>query len=283
MAYYYYSRFRLNHDFSDYVEKATAIYDSLDGKFDIVYRRDNFKFVQVEYSKEGSGYYIIGRIVKYKIEQIEKVIDENNKVSDHIINNKILANSKFIISAETGIIIFEEVKSYIPKDTFPKLFEELFEKNSKTQLKITISPITEPNVFFNRIKEIKVIKRIEIKLVPSNPSSRDIWKKMDEKLHNDKITNYKEILENKNPGEGIIIDDETQSKFLMSEDGYGKSTVEGLDNKGDNIQVSTKDSNLHVRVFVSNAIDDLKDLIIHLKDKIHDIFLRTSKEENNEI
>ena len=275
MPNFYFSRFRLNNNYADYSDKADAIYDGLDSKFDIEYRRDNFNFVKTDYAKEGAGYFVIGSIVKYKKEITEQIINTENAVEDLLINNKVIASAKFIVYPEAGIIVFEENKSYIPKDTFPKLFTELFEKNSKQELKIDISPITEENEFFNRIKEFKEIKKVVINLVPSNPSSRDVWKDIDDRLQSDRITNYKEILENKKTGEGILIDDVTESKFRMSEDGYGVSELDGVDNEGSHLHLSTKDSNLHVKISLPYGIEDVRELLYHLKDKIQDIYLRT--------
>lgn len=278
MPNFFFSRFRLNQDFNVYYDKTLAVYDAIDGKFSIEYRKDNFKFVNMELIKEGSENYIIGRIVKYKLEQLLDVIEDgSNEISEVIVKNKILATSRFIIRPEEGIIVFEDIPSYIPKDTFPKIFEDLFKKNNEKQLEITISPITDENAFFTRINEIKQIKRVVISLVPSNPSNRDVWKEMDEKLKNDNITNYKEVQENKSPNGGIKIDEETKSKLHMSEDGYGKSQVQGIDKDGDFVTVSTKDSDKHINKKVPFDFDEIRSYIQYLSGKFIDIISRTNK------
>ncbi|MBK7434578.1 MAG: hypothetical protein IPI66_12245 [Chitinophagaceae bacterium] len=108
--------------------------------------------------------------------------------------NLLLAEVRFIYDANESLLIYEEDKSHIPKDTFPDRFLEILKENSLQQLlPITVEPITETYSFFNRLKEIKVKKHT---LRPSNPT-RDIWKDVDEKFKEDKITNYKEVQENK--------------------------------------------------------------------------------------
>lgn len=278
MPNFFFSRFRLNQDFKVYYDKTLAIYDAIDGKFPIEYRKDNFKFVNMDLIKEGSINYITGRIVKYKLEQSLDVIEEgSSEISEVVVKNKILATSKFIIRPEEGIIAFEDIPSYIPKDTFPRIFEDLFKANNEKQLTITISPITDENAFFTRIKEIKEIKRVVISLVPSNPSNRDVWKEMDEKLKKDNITNYKEIQENKSPNGSIKIDEETKSKLHMSEDGYGKSQVQGVDKDGDFITVSTKDADKHLKKKVQYDFDEIRSYIQYLSSKFVDIINRTNK------
>lgn len=278
MPNFFFSRFRLNQDFNAYYDKTLAVYNAIDGKFPIEYRKDYFKFVSIELIKEGVENYIIGRIVKYKLQQqLEVIEDGSNEISEVLVKNKILAASKFIIRPEEGIIAYEDIPSYIPKDTFPKIFETLFKSNNEKQLEITISPITDENAFFTRIKEIKQIKRVVISLVPSNPSNRDVWKEMDEKLKNDNITNYKEIQENKSPNGSIKIDDETKSKLHMSEDGYGKSQVQGIDKDGDYITVSTKDADKHLNKKVIFDLDEIRSYIQYLSGKFAEIISRTNK------
>jgi hypothetical protein len=278
MPNFYFSRFRLNKDFKSYYDKTIAVYASIDGKFNFEYRKDFFKFVDMDLIKEESESYIIGRIVKYKFEHPQKVIEDNsNTITEVVVKNKILAASKFIIKAEEGLIIFEEISSYIPKDTFPKIFEELFKKHNQDGLEISISPITDENVFFTRIKEVKKVKKIVISLVPSNPDNRDIWKKMDEKLKDENVTHYKEVLENKSPDGSITIDKETESKFFMSEDGYGKSTVQGLDDNNELITISTKDADKHTKKRISFDTDDIRFYIGQLKSKVTEIINRTKK------
>lgn len=270
---FFFSRIRLNQNVS-YSDKGVLLYDGVDSKFNIEFRKDLYKFINSDYIKEGNDQYVIGEMIKYKPEFIEKYLDEEtNSEAERRVTNKILSKVRFIIHPESGIIVYEEDKSYIPSDTFPTIFNQLFEKNSDPEKNILIdlSPLTEPNDFFERIEKIAKIKKIEIKLVPSNPSSRDLWDDIDKSLHERGITNYKEIQENKKLNGSIEIDEETKQKMHMSEDGYGLSTVEGLDSEGSPVKFSTKDADVQVKQRVETSNLDFRQLIAKLKDKIFEI------------
>lgn len=276
MPTFYFSRFRLNKDFSDYYDKALHLYESIGGKVSYEFRRDHYRFVGIYLDKIDGVDYITGRIIKYKQKHTESVLDDSsNSISEIVVNNKLLAAARFIIRPTEGIIAYEAVPSYIPKNTFPVIFANLLELNGTNNLKISVAPITNENAFFSRIDEIKHIKRITIDLVPSNPSNRDIWKSLDERLKRDNITNYRETQENKAPGGSINIDEETKSKMIMTEDGYGKATVEGQDQDGEYVKISTDDTDKHVSKRINFDFSQVTDYISSLVLVFQEIVKRT--------
>jgi Domain of unknown function (DUF4747) len=277
MIRFYFSRISVVADRGS-LDKAQFLYEGLNSKAEVVYRRDTFKFINSEVLKIGSKVYVTGQLVKYIPDHEESVVSKTNEIEHIPIKNKILAASRFFIDTAASIIMYEENKSHIPKDSFGARFKSLFVKNfSEEFADIEISAITEDYDFFKRIDEVKEIKRIVINLVPSNPNNSQLWKRVDEKLRNDKITNYKEIQENKKKGQSIKVDEETKSKFYMSEDGYGKSDVSGLDANGKEIFVSTEDSTTHAKHELPKEVTAPEAQIQMLREKLSEISSRTNE------
>jgi hypothetical protein len=277
MADFYFSRYHLTAG-GNYVEKTEILSSGIGGTKSITYRKDNFRFVYSQEERVGNKNYLVGILAKYKPEDEEQVIN-NNQIDNVTLQNRVLATVRFIIDPQSSIIIFEESRSHIPKDSFPKRFIELFEENYESDdvWDFSIAPITEEYNFSERIKGLAIIKKIIINLVPSNPNNADLWEEVDERLRNNRITNYKEIQENKNDGQSIIIDSETESKFYMSEDGYGVSTAKGIDEVGNPTTISTKDSNKWAKVSIPKDIDGLRAIIEACQNMLNDIVRRTNE------
>jgi hypothetical protein len=114
-----------------------------------------------------------------------------------------------------------------------------------------------------------------ITLFPSNPNFADRWKSIDERLRRNNINKYKEIQENTKPESQIIIDEETESKFLMSEDGYGKSDATGINEKGEEKTISTKDSEKIVTKQIPNDLEKAVDVLRIVSETLQEIVNRT--------
>jgi hypothetical protein len=72
------------------------------------------------------------------------------------------------------------------------------------------------------------IRRVRIRLHPSNPRNADLWARTDERLKARHATSMFEELRNDRPKDGLVVTDEDlQSKFYMAEDGYGRAEVVG--------------------------------------------------------
>ncbi|MEQ9230981.1 MAG: hypothetical protein RIF46_09865, partial [Cyclobacteriaceae bacterium] len=175
--------------------------------------------------------FISGQLVKYNPNDLEEVVDdETMSLRDENVRNKVVAKALYIIDTSSSILMHFEVPNLISKESFRKKFCQLFERNHDNFFtEFALSPIKEQYSFVEKIKTFKSIKRVNITLYPSNPNFSDRWQEIDERLRSNDIAKYREIQENLNPESSIKIDDQTESKFLMSEDGYGDSNATGVD------------------------------------------------------
>lgn len=251
MARFIFNRFRV--EASEKIEnKLQFMLDGMTTESKTSFLKHAYKLVEVNVKNN----YIFGLLIKYDPYSVDEVFDDaNSKLSTDTIKNKIVAKSFFIVDYETGLLIFEEVPNLISKNTFISRFKELFIENHKEKrsVLINISGIVEQYSFLERVKHFKKIEKITLNLVPSNPHFADRWEIVDERFRKLNIGKYKEIQETKNK-EGIIIDEETESKILMSEDGYGDTLVLGKDENNILTKISTKSKNRTVTLDVPKNI-----------------------------
>ncbi len=260
-----------------YKEKFDFLLNGLKNEASATYRNYVYRFFDTEVFKYEGKDYIAGHLVKYNPEDIEEVVDESTrKLRDENLRNKVEGKARFIIDPSSSILMFFEVSNVITKNTFIDKFCKLFQQNHGNYFtQFYISPIKEQYSFIEKVRSFKAIKKIMITLFPSNPNFADRWKSIDERLRRNNINKYKEIQENTKPESQIIVDEETESKFLMSEDGYGKSDATGINEKGEEKTISTKDSEKIVTKQIPNDLEKAVDVLRIVSETLQDIVNRT--------
>ena len=260
-----------------YKEKFDFLLNGLKNEASATYRNYVYRFFDTEVFKYEGKDYIAGHLVKYNPEDIEEVVDESTrKLRDENLRNKVEGKARFIIDPSSSILMFFEVSNVITKNTFIDKFCKLFQQNHGNYFtQFYISPIKEQYSFIEKVRSFKAIKKIMITLFPSNPNFADRWKSIDERLRRNNINKYKEIQENTKPESQIIVDEETESKFLMSEDGYGKSDATGINEKGEEKTISTKDSEKIVKKPIPNDLEKAVDVLRIVSETLQDIVNRT--------
>jgi hypothetical protein len=277
MARFIFNRFRV--EASEKIEnKLQFMLDGMTTESKTSYLKHAYKLVDVNVKNK----FISGFLIKYDPYSVDEVFDDaKSKLSTDTIKNKVIAKSFFIVDYDNGLLIFEEIPNLISKNTFISRFKELFIDNHKDKRKvlINISGIVEQYSFLERVKDLKKIEKITLNLVPSNPHFADRWEIVDERFKKLNIGKYREIQETKN-NEGIIIDEETESKILMSEDGYGDTFVLGKDENNILTTISTKSKERTVTLDIPKSIFEqgLVSIINFMEKTISKIKDRTNNE-----
>ena len=228
-------------------------------------------FFDTEVLKHNAQEYIVGQLVKYSPDETSEVVDEDTKeIRDETVKNKVIGKARFILDPSSSILMFFEVVNIITCKSFIEKFSKLFiENHDGFFTEFNISPIKEQYSFNEKIKQFRSIKKITITLFPSNPNFADRWKPIDERLRNNHISKYKEIQENFKSDSNIVVDEETEIKFLMSEDGYGESSAKGINEDGIEKTISTKDSDRVISKEVPNSIDKALDILLVVTDTLN--------------
>lgn len=277
MAKFFFSRFKLEADKGE-LDKAQFVFQGISSDTEIVFRKDNYKFIRPEVIKVDTKLFITGHLAKYKPLATQQVVNQENEFESVELKNKVLAAVRFFIDTSSSIIIFEEDKTYIPKESFGERFKALFEQHFNDEYtSIDLQAITEGYEFFERVQEVALIKKISITLVPSNPNNSYLWRDVDDRLNNENISVYRETQINNKKDEGLNIDEETKKKFYMSEDGYGNSSVSGKDANGDPITITTADAQSHSKINLPTDVSATEQIKL-MKEKLSEIIKRTDEQ-----
>lgn len=260
-------------------DKFDFLLDGLKNEAKVNSRGYVYGFFDTEVFKNNEQEYIAGHLVKYSPDEMSEVVDEITKeIRDETLKNKVIGKARFIIDPSASILMFFEVTNIITSKSFIEKFCKLFIENHEGFFtEFNISPIKEQYSFNEKIKQFRSIKKITITLFPSNPRFADRWQSIDERLRNNHISKYKEIQENFKFDSNIVVDEETENKFLMSEDGYGESSAKGINEDGFERTISTKDSDRVISKEVPNNTDKALDILFVVSDTLDEIIKRTTK------
>lgn len=227
--------------------------------------------------------FIFGYLIKYDPYSVNEVFnDQTGKLGEGGIKNKIVAKALFVIDLNESLLIFETVPNLITKHTFIDRFQEIFRDNHQPSTfgQIHVSPIKEEYSFIEQVRQMAIVEKITMHLVPSNPRFRDQWKDVDERLRRNHISKYKEEQES-NDVSGLVVDDITESKMMMTEDGYGDSRAVGKDVNGNIVIVRTlhKDKDVQKSVPEETYKMGFHAIISFLQETISRIKARTNRDE----
>ncbi|MBM9501229.1 DUF5454 family protein [Leptospira sp. 201903071] len=229
------------------------------------------KFIHEDFGTIFEGY-----LVKYlKSSHSEKANTITSELEEIEIQNEVIEKSRFFIKVNTSIIIYHLAGGQDSNKNFCQSFSKLFEQNYENLLtSLTIDTISNEEKLNENISNFSSIHRVEITLRPSNPSFRNRWKKVDERLKDLKVKEYKEVYETKPGYEGISIPevDDIRDKITMALDGYGVASVNGEKN-GEAVTVSTIDNPItsesgNSDVVGEEVLDEMKKVINKVDDRL---------------
>ena len=187
------------------------------------------------------GKIFTGELVKYQDLKEEPVIKED-KLSTEYIKDVILGKSRFFLLEKTHLIAYNPYGNIITQKIFCDAFTGVIIGADDTfDVDSVIYPVNYEYEFMSFLKSMRTVNKITIKLTPSNPNNRDIWKDIDERLNQLHIGHYKEEMTAMN-NESIFLDEIIESKIHMAQDGYGKAFGEGRDEDGNDVTISTESS-----------------------------------------
>jgi hypothetical protein len=211
----------------------------------VSHRGLNWGFFRLERIQTTFGEFVHGFLVKFRPRTDEEIaIPETREIDDRMIENRIRAKARFFIHLSSHVIAYHPFGREISRRVFASRFKELFEANlGRFLVEAEIFPIEEERRINEAIMSLDSISRVRVYLHPSNPSNREVWKGVDERLRALEVASYREEY-NAQPGtDGLAIaqDPEVNSKIAMAEDGYGSVQIIGLSD-GEKRTVTTRDA-----------------------------------------
>jgi len=239
-AKYYFGRLNVVSGESDKLELLTR---ALSSKAVLEVRGQRWGFYEFRSLEDLMGPFLTGYLVKYRPEdEDEVVVPENHTLAESAVRNRVTAKCRFFLHAPTGLLAYHPIAGQISKDTFTTRFVEVFEYAMENFfVGAEIEPIGREYELLEQLARFTAVHAVAIALRPSNPRSRDIWKRQDERIRELNASRYREILEI-DPQKGslnVADDGDIRAKIAMAQDGYGRADVTGqLDGKEQTISTS---------------------------------------------
>ncbi len=142
------------------------------------YRSYSWGFFNINELESDIGSVVCGTLIKHEPLGEETIAElETHSIKPTKLPNKVVAQSIFFIHIETSLIAYHPTRD-ISNSQFYRNFEKIFEKAYGTLVNVEIQSIDEPMKFIEEIERFKKIDKIEMYLHPSNPDSRNYWKKV---------------------------------------------------------------------------------------------------------
>ncbi len=230
-------------------EKFQVLRTALASNVALPVRRQRWGFYEFNERRLGNEVFQTGFLVKYKPEAEEEVVvPERRALEDKSIENRVTAKSRFFLHPASGVIAYHPVSSQIPRHLFESRFVEVLKSALQNFfIDAEIQAIQEQFKILEELQSFTTISRVSIYLHPSNPSSRDIWRRVDQQLKDVNASGYWERFDGDRATGGLRIaaDEDVRRKIAMAEDGYGKVDVIG-ERDGATRRVSTRDSPMSI-------------------------------------
>ena len=194
--------------------------------------RDRWQFSDVAPIEDAAlGSFYEGFLTKYKERDAVEVVDtEARTIADENVKNLVVAHSRFFVHVPSGIVAYHPVGTRISARAFQTRFCGLIEHAVNEALfSAELLPINQLEMFEDALRKFSRIDQLSIYLHPSNPSNRQPWKRVDERLQAMNASQYREVYRG-NPAKGGLkpeADKSIRRKIVMSEDGYGHTEVTG--------------------------------------------------------
>ncbi|NJK29588.1 MAG: hypothetical protein HC851_07745 [Acaryochloris sp. RU_4_1] len=250
---YYFGRLNIVSAYEE--EKKQFLEHGLNSGVLISERNYTWGFFEIESVVEQDDY-LSGFLVKYRPLDPEQFVNtETREIEEQEIRNRITAKLRFFLHIRTGIIAYQVV-SQINEKSFRENFAKLLEASyNNLFIDAEVQAINQEESFFEAVKSFDSIAKVSIYLHPSNPSSRDIWKRVDERFKNLGLESYTEVYKLKADRSNLDIegDEEINSKLHMASDGYGKAKVRGKKD-GEYETVTTGDNPIEAEV--ENSVEN---------------------------
>lgn len=238
---YYFGRLNL---IAQRQDKQRLLSEGIQGEQIVFHRGLNWGFFDIATVNTELGDFISGVLARFRpVSKEEIAVPETHLIDRGTVANRINAKARFFLHVPSHIIAYHPFGRDISRSVFVNRFEELFERNAGGFfIQAEILPIDEEQRIRTAMRGMQRVSSIHVKLHPSNPTNRDVWKDVDERLRRMQVGSYRENYESDASSEGLQLgnDREINQKIAMAEDGYGTVYVTG-ESEGRKRTISNRD------------------------------------------
>lgn len=189
--------------------------------------------------------FVYGRLVKYKrLLEGEIVDEESHRTELGGLPYGIVAKSDFFLHYKSGVIAYRPLASRISAKQFRFVFARIFEAgHDNFFVNAQVETIDEGIRVEEAIKRFEIIRKVSFDIHPTNPSNRDVYKRIDERLKQLNAEKLKQTIEADERGlnKNALLDDDVYRSLIMATDGYGNGSIQGVA-EGRTMVITTGDS-----------------------------------------
>ncbi len=233
--------------------------------------KNEFKYGFFDVQELNSDF-VYGRIVKYKrVLEGEIVDEESHRTVVGGLPYGIVGKSDFFLHYKSGVIAYRPLVSRISAKQFRHIFARLFEVgHDNFFVSAQIETIDEGIKIEEAIRTFEVVRKISFDIHPTNPSNRDTYKKVDERLKRLKAEKLKQIIESSNEGglnKDALLEDDTYRSLVMAADGYGNGAIYGI-TEGRKVVITTGDSPVRKEIIESLSLLEMLENLLPTSKQI---------------
>lgn len=223
--------------------------------------RFKWAFGDVDSQSINTDEIVLGRLGRTVTQKFEIIYDQlKHSYRKELIKSSEAAYSNFFIMPQLNILVLEE-KYNLSRNKFIRIFKAFWQKHDASEIDFEF--IKDEIEIFELIKTWDRITEASFDLVPSNPSSRDNWKPVDEIIRKASAKRARLKFENKDDSlskENSVV----QQSMSMAADGYGEFKLKGF--KGSVGQVFNSISKIIKKEI--HSVDDLKAILGQIHQEI---------------
>ena len=182
----------------------------------------------------------------------------------------IVAKSDFFLHYETGVLAYRPLASRISARQFRFVFARLLEAGHDSFfVSAQVETIDEGIKVEEAIRKMEIVRKVVFDIHPTNPSNRDVYKRIDERLKKLEIEKLKQIVEAKEGGlnKDALFEDDIYRSLIMATDGYGSGSISGVA-EGRKIVITTEDSPVRKDVVDSANPDEILENLLPTFNRI---------------
>jgi hypothetical protein len=215
--------------------------------------------------EELSEEFVYGRLVKYKRLLEGEIVDEgSHRTVLGGLPYGIVAKSDFFLHYKSGVLAYRPIISKISANQFRLVFARLFEAgHDNFFVSAQVETVDEGIRIEEAIRTFDLIKKVSFDIHPTNPSNRDVYKRVDERLKRLQAEKLKQVVEANNRGlnREALLEDDIYRSLIMATDGYGNGAVYGV-SEGRTMVITTGDSPVRKEILESPTPSEMLESLL---------------------
>lgn len=189
--------------------------------------------------------FVFGRLVKYKHLLEGELVDEGAKrLMEGWLPEGVVGKASFFLHCGSWVIAYRPIANRISDHQFRVILPRLIKAaNARFFVDANIESIEEELSLMRAVMALDTVERITVDIHRPNPSLRDVWRPLHERMQAIGAQRLRESVEARGPGlnKQAMEQDEVYRGLAMATDGYGSAAVQGIID-GRKVVVKTGDS-----------------------------------------